>query len=267
MLLIPESLKLLLTELKDRFDMDTTVVQESTAVFRINVSSGSLLIFFYTSLSHHVVHKEKQTALGRIIHIDEDLFLFKREVVVTRVGAAFGKVNRIYARDTVLQRIDKETALQFQAHHHLQVALPGKYRYGLFHGEKLRSIAVFSGGRKMREEVQGYRSFELLRFCHHSGYLVVGGLSKLIVGMSRHFKLDDIMTYIDRDWSDGKNYEKIGFDRLGTSLPQKFYIDPVTGQRYQQKKDSHLTESPSTSVLHSYTTVHNLGSIKMRYSV
>lgn len=264
---IPESLRLLLNTLKDRFHLDTILIQESTAVFRINVSPGSLIIFFYLSLRHSVLHEAKQALHERVIHIDEDLFLLRKEVIITRIGAAAGIVERVYARETILQRINKETALAFQACHHLQTALPGKYRYGLFHHGELCSIAVFSAGRKMWQEAENYRSFELLRFCHQSGYLVVGGLSKLIAGMTRHFKLNDIMTYIDRDWSNGKNYEKLGFDLLGYTPPQKFYIDTVTGQRYPAKTGTRVVQCPEAPDQHPYTTAHNLGSIKMRYTV
>ncbi|ULT28536.1 hypothetical protein KUH03_19615 [Sphingobacterium sp. E70] len=88
---------------------------------------------------------------------------------------------------------------RFLVEHHLQTALPGKYRYGLYEQGELVSIAVFSGGRRMNDKNEEYRSFELLRFCNKSGYNVIGGLSKLITAFAKDFHPGDIMTYTDRD--------------------------------------------------------------------
>ena len=39
------------------------------------------------------------------------------------------------------------------------------------------------------------------------------------------------MTYADSDWSDGKNYEKIGFTRIEQTPPLTFEIDNETFMR------------------------------------
>jgi len=265
---LPESLKWLLHQLKARFDIDASVLQQSAETFQINIHQASLVILFYRSLSYPIVHVDKQlTDNTKLIHIDEDLLLSRKEVVITRIAVAAGKARKIYARHTVLLRVNKEDAMEFQRNHHLQVSLPGKYRFGLYNQGELVSIAVFSGGRKMHQQPDSYRSFELLRFCHKSGYLVIGGLSKLIHGMIRHFNPGDIMTYVDRDWSDGRNYEKIGFHPVGKTASQKFYIDHIDGTRYQGKAHTELIKSTARTSLDEYSTVINLGSIKMRYSV
>jgi len=263
---LPDSLKLLLTELRSRLDEEVSVVQYSSAIFQISIPEFRLTILFYTSSANNIIHLEYDTE-GRVVHLDEDVFLLKANIVLARLIAAIKKAERIYARNTALARINKAEALAFQQMHHLQVALPGKYRYGLFHKGDLVAVAVFSGGRIMRNQPPEYRSFELLRFCHKSGLLVVGGLSKLIRGMVRQFNPGDIMTYVDRDWSDGKNYEQLGFCGLETTPPQKFYINAQTGIRYDTKTYlAQLTEQRNAKA-GIYYTVNNLGSIKMRYIV
>ena len=166
----------------------------------------------------------------RSFHIDQDQLLKDPAKICARLCALLGKGRVLYARQTVLARIDKRMALTFLEEHHLQVALPGKYRYGLFHQGELVSVALFSGGRHMRDQAPDYRSFELLRFCSKSGYRVVGGLSKLLKAFITDFRPQDIMTYVDRDWTQHSNLQTLGFEEQGYSAPQAFWI--VGKQRY-----------------------------------
>jgi len=128
-------------------------------------------------------------------------------------------------------------ALSFQRQHHLLVALPGKYRYGLFRDGELVSVAVFGGGRRMNGRPDDYRSFELLRFCHRSGFRVVGGLSKLIRAFVRDFHPGDIMTYVDRDWTRDSNLRAIGFSAVGEIPPQRFWLSGGTRHPIRSAED------------------------------
>lgn len=181
---------------------------------------GKLFIYLYLPhTSRQKPHTDLQT-----LHIDVDLLRSSKTKVRNRIKGMLGLGEKIYARDTVVARIDKKVALTFQHEHHLQVALPGKYRYGLFHEGELVSVAVFSGGRRMRQEQENYRSFELLRFCHKADYTVIGGISKLIRRFVNEFQPSDIMTYADLDWCQHSTLEKIGFVPLATKPPQIFRI-------------------------------------------
>ncbi len=202
---------------------------------------------------------------GRCIHVDEDTWATRPALLLNRIAALAGQAQRIHARDTVVARIEKRLALSFLQDHHLQVALPGKYRYGLYHSGELVAVAVFSGGRRMADKPADYRSFELLRFCHKQGVHVVGGFSKLLDGLERNFSPGDIMTYADKDWSDGQSYRKLGFTAVGETAPQWFWIDPRTMQRY----DEH-TLPPEVRAIAAdertaagYVAVRNSGSIKL----
>lgn len=76
-----------------------------------------------------------------------------------------------------------------------------------------------------------YRSYELIRFCSVLGSTVIGGLDKLLQHFIRHHHPDDIMTYADRDWGEGKAYLSIGFDAVETTDPVLFIVEPITWQR------------------------------------
>lgn len=209
---------------------------------------GKLFIYLYPPHSaRQAVHPELQT-----LHIDVDLLQSSKQKVIHRIQGMLGLGERIFARDTVAARIDKKVALEFQEEHHLQVALPGKYRYGLYHEGDLVSVAVFSGGRRMQEENEDYRSFELLRFCHKDSRHVVGGISKLIDKFASEFHPSDLMTYADLDWCQHSSLEKIGFIPMGTKAPQTFYVEK--GVRHNQ---------PVPKMTDGYL-VSNSGSLKLK---
>lgn len=202
---------------------------------------------------------------GRCIHIDEDTWVTRPDILLSRIAAVMGQVPRIHARDTVLARIEKRIAHAFLEEHHLQVALPGKYRYGLYHDGELVAVAVFSGGRRMADKPAGYRSFELLRFCHKQGVHVVGGFSKLLDGLQRDFNPGDIMTYADKDWSDGSSYLKTGFKKMGETAAQRFWVNSLTMLRYYERTlPTEIREMPANERLEAgYVAVYNGGSIKL----
>lgn len=204
---------------------------------------------------------------GRYIHVDEDLWATQPRLLLNRIAALMGHAQRVYARNTVAARIEKRVALSFLQEHHLQVALPGKYRYGLYHDGELVAVAVFSGGRRMANNAPDYRSYELLRFCHKQGTHVIGGFSKLLDGFRRDFHPGDIMTYADKDWSDGSSYRKVGFARMGETEPQCFWIERHTMQRYYERTlppDIRAKPAPEREAA-GYVAVHNGGSIKLVY--
>ncbi len=193
------------------------------------------------------------------IHIDEDQLTQKFDLIVRRIVAKSKNNRRIYARKTVVARIDKKVSQQFLVEHHLQTALPGKYRYGLYEQGELVSIAVFSGGRRMNDKNEEYRSFELLRFCNKSGYNVIGGLSKLITAFAKDFHPGDIMTYTDRDWSQHSSLEKIGFTTKEITSPINFWVAGRHRYTYRTKEELQaLMERAQTGL-----PKENMGSIKM----
>jgi len=241
-------------------EFDLRSLSETACLLSANEAPVSIIYYQYSSDRRIHIHTD-----SRCIHVDEDLWISRPDLLLNRIAALTGKAQRIYARDTVAARIDKRVAMVFQQTHHLQVALPGKYRYGLFHKGDLVAIAVFSGGRKMNDRPDDYRSFELLRFCHKQGVQVVGGFSKLIDAFQQEFHPGDIMTYADKDWSDGDSYRKIGFTIVGETEPQRFWVNTKTKQRYDEHTLPQAIKNADISVRQSlgYAPLYNSGSIKL----
>lgn len=185
------------------------------------------------------------------IMIWEDVWYAKRPIVESRLRALLGGSVRIPARLTRAQRIDKPTADHFLSQNHLQIPTNAKYKYGLFlpqrhfskikgqwrseqppHESTLVAVASFSGGRNIVRAGQTYRSYELIRFCNLLNCTVIGGLDKLLKTFVEEIQPDDLMTYADRDWSEGASYQKLGFERIEATDSQQFWVNPHSFERH-----------------------------------
>jgi hypothetical protein len=218
---------------------------------------------------------DQQNAQGvRVIHLWEDVWMNKKELVKSRILAMIGVFKRINARHCDVVRIDMPMAERFLNKNHLQGLVKAKFKYGLFlkpqYVEKflgysiydndididtidlrtnfkepsrhnpinLLAVASFSGGRLMKYEDRiGQRSFELIRFATLSGYAVMGGFDKMLKAFEKEHNPDDIMTYADRDWSDGRSYKTLGFTKIAITEPQPFLLDIQSFNRYSMKEN------------------------------
>ncbi len=225
----------------------------------------------------------------RIIHLWEDIEKQKPEVVASRLAALQGRSIRIPGRLTQAQRIDKATAIAFLDEHHLQVPLPGKVRYGLFLPERyyrvlppaglpqpeltdtyltnrpagglLLAVATFAQPRTQLRNGLPHRSAELLRVASRIGTTVVGGLDKLLKTYLTNHPANDMMTYADRDWSDGASYRKLGFEQVGETPPQQYWLHTDEGIRYTfSRLPVPVTET--NAIDYGYIPVYNSGSYK-----
>ncbi|WP_165840971.1 hypothetical protein [Larkinella punicea] len=216
----------------------------------------------------------------RLVHLWEDVWRQRPAMVLSRIRAMVGISERIPARLTQVRRIDKPTTGRFLQENHLQVATNAKYKYGLFlparyfrvlspdfplqpanATELLVAVATFSHPRSITRNGIAHRSVELVRFANHLNCTVVGGLDKLLKAFMTDVQPDDIMTYADRDWSNGQSYEKLGFARLETTEPNQFWVRPGEWIRYYPSQlPGGLTEIEMADS--GYIPVYNAGSIK-----
>ncbi len=167
----------------------------------------------------------------KVVHLWEDQWVFCREKITSKISSLLGNTQKIHGRQTKLAAIDNARLMDFLAINHLNVPIKARYKYGLFHENELVAVMSFSKGRKIMRGRVPYNSFELLRFCSKLDTTVVGGFSKLLNHFIKTQNPDDIMTYIDGDWSDGQSLLKFGFESMGEMPPMFFWLDTKTGVR------------------------------------
>ncbi len=168
----------------------------------------------------------------QLVHLWEDVWLFKKSQVLSRFRSFLGQNKSFHGRKAKVMTITQKEAIQFLNQHHLQGYVRAKYSFGLVADEELIAVASFSAPRPMKSKGEHYQSAELVRFASTEGLTIVGGLSKLIKHFIKQVKINDLMTYADRDWSLGKGYDKLGFTLSGETGPAWMFVNTTTGLRY-----------------------------------
>lgn len=168
-------------------------------------------------------HLDKTNACAdngiRLIHVFEDEFIHKREIVQSRINAVLGNTSKLHARKlTIDMNVPASEARVFLNSTHIQGFVGAKVRIGLRCGSELVSIMTFGKPRFNKSY-----DWELLRFSSKLGITVVGGASKLLHAFRRQFS-GGIISYADRRWSNGNVYEKLGFSFMGKSAPSYYYF-------------------------------------------
>lgn len=199
----------------------------------------------YKEPNYHAVKNKYFAEKGiRIIHIWEDEWDLKRDIICSQIQNLLGLSKKIYARNTKIQKINNKEAREFLEEHHLQGGYRGiQISYGLFHKDELISVMTFDSqeGRKQMPEDE----YNLSRFCSKKGTAVIGGASKLLTAFCREQKPNRIISYADADWSNGGVYETLGFEKLSYSRPDyKYVVDGVREHKskYRKPKGEQRTE-------------------------
>ena len=206
----------------------------------------------------------------RIIHIWEDDWSFKQDIVKSQIDNLLGKSQKIYARKCIVKEVSVKETRKFLDNNHIQGFVNSSFKIGLYHQDELVSIMTFDSfeGRKKMEE----GGYNLSRFCNKLGYNVVGGASKLLSYFIKEYKASRIVSYADKDWSVGNLYYTLGFENVGGNGPDyKYIVDNKRVHKSRYKKSnikkihgdsySHLTEKQATTLLGIYK-IYDCGKIK-----
>lgn len=213
---------------------------------------------------YHINKTNQVNEFGyQLIHIYEDDWVNKKELIQSKILSLLGKSYKIPARKCIVKGISYPK--EFLDNNHLQGSgSPTKYNYGLFFNEELIAVMTFS---KPRFNTQ--YDFELIRYCSLSGITVVGGASKLLKYFRKN-NVGSIISYSNRSWSNGKLYKTLGFKYLHTSGPNyKYYKGLSNLSRYECQKhklkekfpNSYKDELTEREILHleKYLAVYDSG--------
>jgi len=188
--------------------------------------------------NYHIKKTIKCTEKGvQLLHIFEDEWVFKKEIVKSIIKAKLGLfTNRIYARKCIIEEIDNNTKDIFLEENHIQGTDISKVKLGLFYNNELIQVMTF-GHSRYNKNFQ----YEMHRFASKQGYQIIGGASKLWKYFIRNYNPESVITYADRRYSNGVTYEKIGFRKARESNPNFFIINKgvresrLNWQKHKQK--------------------------------
>lgn len=203
----------------------------------------------YVDSNYHLNKTEICESKGiKLIHIFEDEWVYKQEIVKSRIKNLLGITsNKIYTRKCEVREVKTKDKTKFLEENHIQGATKTTHNLGLYYNNELVSLMCFGN----RPFLNNYE-FELIRFCNKLDMIVVGGASKLLKYFIKNYNPKEIISYADRRWSTGDLYDKLGFKFSHNSKPNWFILEnnyrhhrlkyqkhKLVGQGYDKNKTSH----------------------------
>ena len=236
--------------------------QHTRVILPLEISAGTLEEAVKESQMAYEAVRSIRALEGYPIIIPEDRWKRQRPMMEARLLAHMEVFSQAYARNCEVRRIDKEAAQRFLNDNHSYGYAACKYRYGLFlkrhtghiareieeerflgcarndngsdRGDivgTLIAVATFSNARRWIKDGKEIRSYEWTRYASVPELRVSGGMGKLLKAFIKEVQPDDIMSYADLEWSEGKVYEALGFSEEQPKDPVSFEIDPETWER------------------------------------
>jgi len=221
-------------------------------------------------------HKDKDYHLNKtlecqkkgiqLIHIFEDEWIDKQEIIKSIITAKLGKItNRIFARKCQLKEVPNQEARLFLFDNHLQGPINGTH-IGLYFENELVSLLSYGKSRFNKNY-----NYEILRFCNKLSTSTIGGLSKLL----KHANLESVITYADLRYGTGDSYLKCGFKYKCQSPPSYYYLKDnqrISRLNFQKHLledkldifDINLTEWQNMQ-LNNYDRIWDCGTISYRW--
>jgi hypothetical protein len=200
-----DQIKQLLAALEKR----EVLVTRQGGAYRL--SKGEKNILFLVASEH----SEETASAPELVFTEEQLDRHPKKILAI-LQSRLGLNKVVYARNCPVKKISRKIADTFLDQYHIMGSTSSASNFGLFLEEELIAVASFSKGRKMNRLPPGKKSFELIRFCTKSGITIAGGLSKLVRTFIKEKNAGDVMTYVDRQYSDGESFLKAGFKKAIT---------------------------------------------------
>jgi len=220
----------------------------------IFIPTHNLAIEFNGLYWHSEVYKDKNYHLNKtkmcqdkhiqLIHIFEDEWLFKKDIVKSRLKNILGLTpNKIYGRKCEIKIVNFNVKKEFLIKNHIQGNVNSKINLGLYYDNELVSLMTFGGLRKNLGNKSVNNKYELLRFCNKLNTTVIGGADKLLKYFIKNYEPNEIVSYADKRWSQGDLYEKLNFDFVHESKPNYFYVfSNKRENRFNYRKDILIKE-------------------------
>jgi hypothetical protein len=175
----------------------------------------------------------------QLIHVFEDEWLYKQDIVKSRLSNILGLTpSKIYGRKTEIREVTPKDSKVFLDTNHIQGNVNSSIKLGLYYNDELVSLMTFGTLRKSMGGISKEGSYELFRFCNKLDTTVIGGADKLLKHFIKTYNPKEIISYADRRWSQGGLYEKLGFTHIHDSKPNYWYIIGTNREyRFKYRKD------------------------------
>lgn len=202
--------------------------------YDIHIKDTNILIELNPSYTHSIVPSHWDLIKGKNIGKTKEYHLDKTNYAkeqgyrcinvwqwdnIQKVIQLVIKKTKVFARKLDLVEIlDKREVNAFLDKYHLQSSCYGnQVNLGLYKDNELVQVMTF-GKPRYNKNYQ----WELLRLCS-GDYMIVGGAEKLFKYFINNYNPESIISYCDVSKFNGDVYNRLGFDLLRQTAPQKIW--------------------------------------------
>ena len=242
-------------ELKDFIISCGFEILENTKVFGVELDiliPSKQIAFEYNGTYYHndrckpkEYHYDKVTICMnndiRLIHIWDYEWINNKEQIKSYIRAQLGLCeNKIFGRNCEIKEIDFKTAKKLLEYHQQKATTATKY-IGLYHGDELVLVMLFSKMMKNIFTKEPIAEWEVKREVCKEGYSIVGGKSKVFTYFVKNYKPKSVVSYVDRAKFTGKSYKIMGF-KLNHINPSRYDWVYKSGLIFKKRQPKIYTE-------------------------
>ena len=210
---------------------------------------------------YHLLHKQ-QFAYSkgiRVIHILEDEWLHKEDIVKSRLQQIIGVTStKVYARKCNIMPISSKEKDKFLEENHIMGKDVSGIRYGAYYGDELIAVMTFTkssfvkGGKGDEWELN---RFAIKKYIHSPGLA-----SKMFKRFVSDYNPNRVISYCDRRWNAGRSYRYMGFKFVGETSPSYWYFKASECVRYHRSQFmKHKIVTEDTKDLTEWEIMQQLG--------
>lgn len=175
---------------------------------------------------HYDKYKSCQNLGIQLIQIWEDDWNFSKSIIkdmlLHKLGISYKK--RIYARQTKIKELSYQEASTFLNENHIQKSVKASLYLGLMNNNKIVAVIAF-------KKENNNKTFNIVRYATSDN--VIGGFTKLLSYLEKHYDFEDFITFSDNCLSNGNLYKNSGFIQDYEIPPDYMYL--IKGQRREHK--------------------------------
>ena len=243
----------------------------------IYIPEKKLAIEFNGTYWHSDIHKDKYyhqqkaAACARrgihLIHIFEYEWVNEntRNKLIKLIKSDEIHKERIYARETYIQKIDKQQCSEFLNKYHLQGYTASSIMIGCFSKKDQSLIGVITFGQPRFNKEYDY---EIVRLAWRDNVKVVGGAEKLFSYFVKAYNPKSVLTYVDISKFKGEVYDRLGFKAAKNPLTEPNYVwvddhNKEVLSRYKTQKKKLIKMGLGTPDQTEDEIMRNLGYLKV----
>ena len=170
----------------------------------------------------------------QLIHIFEDEWLEKENIVKSNILNILEVYeNKILSDNCVVKNVSPQQAKYFLNNNYIKGECRAKIHLGLYYNNELISLMSFSKLKILKGDV-----WKLVCYCNKINTSILNGANKLLQYFIKKELPSKIITYVDKRWSNGKEYIEMGFTYTNDTKPDYFYvINQHRISRFKYKKN------------------------------